>query len=184
MTTTKKLMTLQELVKDPEAAFKNDQLKSLLNRQPPTTWVKQNPYANNSNYLPIDKVELMLDAIFQEWKVEVKEVAQLFNGVRVTVRLHYKNPLNNEWMYHDGVGAKELQTRKDTGNLKMDFSNVNKSAVEMALPIAKTNAIKDACDHIGKLFGRDLNRKDAIDFSPKYMDVDIDVALLEKGRAK
>jgi hypothetical protein len=29
----------------------------------------------------------------------------------------------------------------------------------MALPMAKSYAIKDACDHFGKLFGRDLNRK-------------------------
>jgi hypothetical protein len=78
---------------------------------------------------------------------------------------------------------KELQTKADTGSLKADFSNINKSAVEMALPIAKTNAIKDACDHIGKLFGRDLNRKDSIEFTPKYMDIDIDSKLLEKGRA-
>ena len=32
----------------------------------------------------------------------------------------------------------------------------------MAFPIAKTAAIKDACDHFGKMFGSDLNRKDEI----------------------
>jgi hypothetical protein len=180
----KKLISLQQLVKDPEAAYKADQLKSYLNQKPPTAWVKENKYANNSKYLPIDKVELMMDVIFQTWKVEVKEVAQLFNGVRVTVRVHYKNPIDNEWYYHDGVGAKELQTKADTGSLKADFSNINKSAIEMALPIAKTNAEKDACHHIGKLFGRDLNRKDTADFAGKYMDVDIDSKLLEKGRAQ
>jgi len=179
----KQLMSLSQLVQDPEAAFKNDQLKSRLNTSPPKQWVKTNPYANNSQYLPIDKVELMLDAIFQEWKVEVLEVSQLFNAVRVTVRVHYKNPINSQWYFHDGVGAKELQTKKDTGTLMPDFSNINKSACEMALPIAKTNAIKDACDHLGKLFGRDLNRKDAIAFTPAY-EPDIDVKILEKGRAE
>jgi hypothetical protein len=34
----------------------------------------------------------------------------------------------------------------------------------MAFPIAKTVAIKDACDHFGKLFGSDLNRKDDITY--------------------
>jgi hypothetical protein len=34
----------------------------------------------------------------------------------------------------------------------------------MALPIAKTVAIKDACDHFGDLFGSNLNRKDVISF--------------------
>ena len=182
--TKKDLIPLHQLVKDPEAAFKNDQLKSLLNRPVPPAWVKRNPFAQNAEYLPIDKVELMLDAIFQEWRVEVREVAQLFNAVRVSVRVHYKNPTTSEWQFHDGVGAKELQTRKDTGVLKPDFSNLNAGAIEIALPIAKTRAIKDACDHLGKLFGRDLNRKDTIEFSPKYLEVDIDPETLRKGLAQ
>jgi hypothetical protein len=74
--------------------------------------------------------------------------------------------------YHDGVGACELQTNKDTGALKMDMSNVSRGAVSMALPIAKSLAIKDATDHIGKIFGRDLNRKDVIEFKPDEKLID------------
>ena len=40
----------------------------------------------------------------------------------------------------------------------------------MAFPMAKTIAIKDACDHFGKLFGADLNRKDTIAFIPTFTD--------------
>jgi hypothetical protein len=47
----------------------------------------------------------------------------------------------------------------------MDMSNVNKGAVMMALPIAKSIAIKDACDHFGDLFGANLNRKDIVQFT-------------------
>jgi len=36
----------------------------------------------------------------------------------------------------------------------------------MALPIAKSKAIKDACDHFGRLFGSDLNHKEQFDFTP------------------
>jgi hypothetical protein len=36
----------------------------------------------------------------------------------------------------------------------------------MALPIAESYAIKDASEKIGKLFGRDLNRKDTMGFAP------------------
>ena len=35
----------------------------------------------------------------------------------------------------------------------------------MALPIAKTVALKDAADHLGKLFGSDLNRKDTLNYT-------------------
>ena len=109
-----------------------------------------------------------MDKIFQEWKVEVLEYRTLFNSISVSVRLHYVNPLTGQWMYHDGVGAKELQTIAASGPLKQDFSNINKGAVEMALPIAKTAAIKDAADHLGKLFGRDLNRKDTLEYKQTY----------------
>ena len=163
----KLIPTIQDLA-DPDKLHKNDQLKSLLNQPPPRQWVQQNKYANNSSYLPIGKVEYLLDKIFQEWKVEVLDYRTLFNSVTVSVRLHYVNPLNGQWMYHDGVGAKELQTTSGSGTLKPDFSNINKGAVEMALPIAKTAAIKDAADHLGQLFGRDLNRKDVMEFKPTY----------------
>ncbi len=43
----------------------------------------------------------------------------------------------------------------------------------MALPMAKSYAIKDACDHFGKLFGRDLNRKETMGFGvDKGLDPD------------
>jgi hypothetical protein len=157
---------IQDLVSDPDKAFKNDQLKVFLNQAPPTKWVLKNKLANDSDYMPIDKVEYLLDVIFQSWKVEVLDYKILFNAISVSVRLHYLDTVSGEWRYHDGVGAKELQTKKDTGSLKPDGSNVNRGAVEMALPIAKTMAIKDAADHIGKIFGRDLNRKNAIEYTP------------------
>ena len=163
----KPVPTIQDLV-DPDKLHKNDQLKTLLNQNPPKMWVQRNKYANNSEYLPIEKVEYLMDKIFQEWKVEVLEYRTLFNSISVSIRLHYVNPLTGQWMYHDGVGAKELQTVSQSGALKQDFSNINKGAVEMALPIAKTAAIKDAADHLGKLFGRDLNRKDTIEFKQTY----------------
>ena len=168
MTQVAKIPKIQDLITDQDAAFKNDQLKIYLNQNPPDKWVRVNKYANNSRYLPIDKVEYMLDVIFQEWKVEVLKTSSLFNAVETTIRLHYKNPVTGEWAFHDGVGAKELQTQAGTGTLKQDFSNINKSAVEIALPIAKTNAIKDAADHLGRIFGRDLNRTEIATYTEKY----------------
>lgn len=162
------LPKIQDIVKDVDEAFKNDQFKLLVNQPPPKEWQMINKYANNSVYLPIDKVEYLLDKIIQEWKIEILECKQLFNSVMTTVRVHYKNPVSNQWFFHDGVGCSELQTKAGTGNLTPDFANINKGAVEMAAPISKTMAIKDACDHIGRIFGRDLNRKNIIEFEQSY----------------
>lgn len=164
----KNLPTLRDLHNSPEVAFKQDELKLLLNQTPHASWVKTNKYANNSQYLPIDKVEFLLDYIFQEWKVEIIQSKQLFNAVEVSIRLHYLNPVTGVWMHHDGIGASEIQTKSESGPLKMDLSNIGKGAVEMAAPKAKTAAIKDAADHLGKLFGRDLNRKDTVAFTGAY----------------
>jgi len=168
MSEVMKLPKIQDLVLDANEAFKNDQFKLLVNQQPPASWIKVNKFANNSQYVPIDKIEYLLDKIIQHWKIEILETKQMFNSVMVSVRVHYKHPIDNNWYFHDGVACKELQTKKDSGILKPDFSNLNSGAIEMAAPIAKTMAIKDACDHIGRIFGRDLNRKEILSYIGTY----------------
>ena len=169
------LPTLAELHHDVQAAFKNDQLKSLLNQPPHASWLKDHPMAkakdNAGNtipakYIPIDKVEFMLDRIFGEWRIEVLSTSVMFQSIAVTVRVHYKNPVTGEWQYHDGVGAKSVQTNQ--GSSAADLSQIKDAAVQMALPSAKSYAIKDASQHLGSLFGRDLNRRDTIMFAGAY----------------
>ena len=137
-----------------------DEFNALINRNPPSKWVKTNPYANNSKYLPIDKVEYLLRKIYKDVDIEVLNVGVMFNAVYTTVRIHYTHPVTGEKGFKDGVGAKQIQTKK--GSSPADMANINNNAVEMALPISKTNAIKDACDTLGRIFGADLNRKDII----------------------
>jgi hypothetical protein len=88
----------------------------------------------------------------------------MFNAVYVCIRLHYCNPASGQWEFQDGLGAQELQTK--AGASAADLAAINKGAVMMALPIAESYAIKDASEKIGKLFGRDLNRKDTMGFAP------------------
>lgn len=155
------LPTLAELQLSPDLAFKNDQLNLLLNQPPPSKWVKTHPMLKHQ-YLPIDKVEYLLTKLFGQWRVEVLSVLQLFNSIAVTVRLHYLHPITGQWSFHDGVGAHNLQL--DSGAAPSDLTKIKPMAVMMSLPIAKSAAIKDAADHLGSLFGRDLSRKDTVQF--------------------
>lgn len=159
------LPTLAELHMTPEQAFKNDQLNLLLNQPPHAKWIKKHPMYKN-DYLPIDKVEYLLRRIFQEYRIEVLNVQQMFNSVMVHVRVHYKHPVSGQWSYHDGVGAKALQLNASAK--ASDLSEIKPEAVMLAVPMAKSYAIKDACDHFGKLFGGDLNRKDTEVFNTSY----------------
>ena len=160
---SKNLPTIQDLYHTKDVAVKNDQLTVLLNQEPNPKWVKAHPFIKNYNYIPIERIEYLLKSIFKKYRIEILREGQSFNGVYVVVRVHYLNPITNEMDFHDGIGAVELQTAKGTS--PADLANINNGALGMALPIAKTRAIKDACDHFGKLFGADLNRKDQIRYS-------------------
>jgi hypothetical protein len=162
--TTYKAPTLAELTADPEQAYRDDAFKAILMSEPPEQWIKVNKYANNSRYLPIDKVELLLDRIYKKWRVEVKDQGHSFNGVWVSIRLHVFNPVSNEWDWNDGTGAEEIQVK--AGSSPADLANINKGALSMAYPKAESEAIKDASHKFGRIFGRDLNRKDLEGFAP------------------
>lgn len=157
------LPTTAELYEDNiEAAFKNDQFNLILNSEPRKDWIKQNKFANNSSYIPVGVIETLLQKIFKKFRVEILREGTMFNSVYVAVRIHYWNGIDNTWSYHDGIGGVQLQVKSGSSPAQME--NINNNAVMMALPMAKSYAIKDACEHFGKLFGRDLNRKETMSF--------------------
>lgn len=156
------LPTLKDL-NVPVSYDKNqDKLNYILNLTPPKEWIKRNKFAGNSKYIPIERVEFLMRKIFKRYKQEVTGVKQIFNGVSVSLRVHYPDPLSGEWLFTDGVGAAQIQTKK--GSSPADLSNINNNALQMCVPIAKTMAFKNACQSLGRIFGSDLNR----DASPNY----------------
>jgi hypothetical protein len=163
------LPKINELYSDMVVAQKNDAFVTLMNQSPKKEWVKEHPYIKNYKYLPIERIEFLLKTIFKRYRIEITGQGQSFNGVWVTVRVHYLHPITGEWDFHDGIGASQLQTAKGTS--PADLGNINNGALSMAYPMAKTIAIKDACDHFGNLFGADLNRKDVINY-------DLDLTLI------
>jgi len=172
------LPTLQELVKDLTSYEESDKLNFLLNQPVPKDWISYHPFIKKEitndkgqkekvpyPYLAIDKVEYLLRKIFKRYRIEILREGQTFNGVFVTVRVHYWNMVFNDWDFHDGIGSIHLQVK--SGSSPADLANINNGALSMAYPLAKTLAIKDACDHFGDIFGANLNRKDTL---PASMD--------------
>lgn len=158
------LPKIEDLYKDLETASKQNDLNKLLNFEPKPEWIKQNKFANNSNYIPVGIIEYLLTSIFIKWRVEVKQVQVIANSVQVTVRLYVLDPISGEWDWQDGIGASPIQTKQ--GAVATDFSQVNTAAVQMAAPAAESYAFKDAAEKFGKLFGKDLNRaENAINYS-------------------
>jgi hypothetical protein len=166
-----KIPSLTDLVLESEESIKENHLMVLLNQEPPETWLSKHPTVKTkdqtgnlvpASYLPINRVEYLLSRIFGKWWVEVRSTALMANSVTVTVRVHVLNPVTKEIEWNDGVGASPIQTEKDAG--AMDWNKAKSAGVQMALPSAESYAIKDACEKWGKLFGKDLNRKDPINY--------------------
>lgn len=173
MTTSKDLPAIIDSAQIGQMV-QNGKLKEVLNQAPVTGWIKAHPLVKGLKYLPIDKIEHLLDTIFQEWRVEVKSISQLAQSICCVIRLHYKNPATGAWEFHDGVGAVPLKTNK--GATAADLSAIKSDAVTTGAPAAKSFAIKDAAEHLGKLFGRDLNRRDTIAFKTIYSEKKVEQA--------
>jgi hypothetical protein len=158
----KKLPTLTELYGNKEAMAKQNELNIILNSPPKPEWVKVHP-VGKQNYLPIEVVEYLLTMIYGTWNVEIKKTEILANSIAVTVRLHLKNPITGEAEFQDGVGAMPIQIKKDSGGA-IDFQNMNSNAIQLGLPAAESYAIKDAAEKLGKIFGKDINRKNSLNY--------------------
>jgi hypothetical protein len=140
---------------------KDSLFQVLVNQPPKPEWIKQHPMTKDP-YIPIERIEWLLTNIFLNWRVEVKTVQLIGNSVCVTVRLHYYNHTNQEWLWQDGVGAQPLQTAQGAGAI--EFDKLKSNAVQIGAPSAESYAVKDAAEKIGKLFGKDLNRKELISY--------------------
>lgn len=154
-----------------QLAGKAEKLNALLNAQPKPEWIKEHPFIKGHKYLPIAVIEFLLRSIFKRYSIEVTGQGTAFNGVWVTVRIHYYNPASMAMEFVDGIGASQLQTAKGTS--PADLANINNGAISMAFPLAKTLAIKDAAGSLGKIFGSDVDRKDTIQHN-------VDAELIDK----
>lgn len=168
MSENRQLPTLADLHHDLDKAKHVDQFLTLVNHPPHEMWLKKHKYIDKGNhkYLPIDKVEFLLNRIFGGYQVEVRNVTQLFNSVCVTVRLIVRHPVTGETIFQDGIGAAPMQT--DEGAKAADMGAIKSAAVQIGAPAAESYAIKDAAEKFGAIFGRDLNKRDLLEFQGAY----------------
>jgi hypothetical protein len=165
-------MELQKTHTDIQQIKKSEQLANvtsfmkLLNVPPKKNVIKQNKFANNSNYLSIGHIEHLLDSFFPEWSYEVKSTQVLGNSIAVTVSLTLTSPITGNIIKRDGVGACPIELKSGTQNA-LDFGNISPKAIQKNLPTAKSLALKNAAQTIADIFGRNINREDDI-YIPIY----------------
>ena len=158
------LPTLSELKNNSLKLSKEQKaVNALMNQDPPSEWIKVNKYANGAKYVPIDIVEYLLRSLYpNSHRIELLDQGIAFNAVWVKIRLHYRDLVTGEWMFHDGIGASDVQVK--SGSSPSELNNINKNAIAMAFPIAESEAIKDASHKLGRIFGSDINRKSEVEY--------------------
>ena len=135
-----------------------------LNSPPPSGMIKDR---QGIKYLPISSVESELDRMFTGlWKTTNLEWKVVINEIVVSLELHVFHPIAKIWISRCGVGV--AQIRQKSGSKIQDIDAKIKNALEMDVPHAKADAIKNAAKSLGKHFGRDLSRKaaDVATFQP------------------
>lgn len=167
MANKKQLPSLADIQSENPLAFKQDEFKAFVNQIPPQNWVKKHPMGGNA-YIPVDKVEWLLDAIIGQWNLEIKSITPMFQSVVAVIRLHYFNPATGEWAYHDGAGASPVQT--DKGESAANLAAIKSNALQLCVPASVSYALKDAAEHIGAMFGRNVSRKDTIAFTGNFSE--------------
>jgi len=158
----KKLPTFSELIENTEMSLKDNTFTVLCNQPPPTEWLAEHPMIKGYYYLPVQRVEWLMTRIFGKVQTTIKDTKVLANSVVVTVSVTVTNPVTGEKETQDGIGACPIQTDKGAG--AMDWNAAKADGVMKAAPAAESYAFKDACEKWGKIFGKDLGRKDSIGY--------------------
>jgi len=167
--------SIEQLYEERQLKERESQLNALLNNPPKDSWIQNHPTAkkevrdaNNRKikvpveHLPIARIEWLLTWIFKRFRWEIQREQLIANSVVVTVRLWFMNPIVGEWDFHDGIGAVPLQTEKDAGAI--EWNKLNAMAVHKGAGAAESFARKNAAKKLGKLFGRDLNREEDLNY--------------------
>ena len=156
---TQNLPAIKSQYKDIEA-FQN-----WLNKTPAKSEIKTNPYAGNSQYIPIGIIEQRLDEMYAGlWCIDECHLQVIANSVVCALTLKVFHPVAKIWINRSGIGAIPIQLNK--GESEMSFSTIKSDAIRKNAPAAKSQAIRNAAQSLGSVFGRNLNRDDVGDFTP------------------
>lgn len=117
-------------------------------------------------YLPISSVEKDLDKMFFGLvQYECLSYNQIFNEIACHARIKVFHPVIQQWINYDGLGSAVIQ--QDANTKVIDFNQHKKpNALQLTLPKAYAEAIKNAAKKIGKRFGADINRKFEDEYEP------------------
>lgn len=133
---------------------------------------------NRASFLPISFVEMTLDELFLgQWELSEVHTQQIFNEVVGTGILTVWHPITGRPIKRAGFGAVVITQDKDASIADFNMTK-KKNALDLTFPKLKAEIVKNAAGSLGKVFGRDINRKSVDSFKPPLKPIS-DAALLD-----
>ena len=149
---------------------------SSLNNSDPISGVEPTP-DNKAKTLTISHVEMTLDEyFFGLWSTENFKWSVIQNEVVGSLDLIVVHPMNGMFIRRTGAASIIIQVDKVPDEIKnnskarnihaLSPENKKPNALDMGFPKLKAECLKNAAQSLGKIFGRDLNRKQKDTFNP------------------
>lgn len=147
-----------------------------LNSEPPEGSLDKTPDGKASTVV-ISHIEMTLDELFfGRWSTVDFKWSAITNEVQGSLELHVVHPITGETIVRTGAASVVITVDKVPDEVKdnqqqknrwaLDPSNKKSNALDLAFPKLKAECLKNAAQSLGKIFGRDLNRKNRDFYSP------------------
>lgn len=158
-----------------------------LNKDPEPQSIDKTPDGKAGTIL-ISHIEMLLDEyFFGLWETENFKWSVVTNEIVGSIDLCVIHPSSGLRLKRTGAAAIQIMVDKVPESIKESPTEKNKwalnpdnkksNALDMAFPKLKAECLKNAANSLGKLFGRDLNRKKQDIFKPL---IDKKAALADK----
>lgn len=147
-----------------------------LNREPDPSELELTP-DKRAKTLPISFIEMTLDELFLgQWGHTEMKANVISNEVCGSLVLWVIHPITNLRIERVGAAAVIIQVDKAPEGLEgkernswaIDVLNKKPNALDLGYPKLKAECVKNAAQTLGKIFGRDLNRKKADVYNPHF----------------
>lgn len=158
---------------EPELLQKENMLlqsfTKMLNSDPNPAELDKTPDGKAST-LPISFIEMTLDELyFGQWGTENFSWNVIANEVVGKIDLVVTHPVTGRAIRR--TGSASIQIMVDKGTNPLDVANKKANALDMGFPKLKAECLKNAAQSLGKIFGRDINRRKSDTFKPSLRPI-------------
>jgi gliding motility-associated-like protein len=147
--------------------------QSRLNAQPTIESVESTP-DKKALTVVISHIEMTLDELyFGQWRTENFKWSHIANEVQGSIELVVTHPVTGHEIRRTGAASIVIMVDKVPEDLMnnqqernkwaLNVQNKKPNALDLAFPKLKAECLKNAAISLGKVFGRDLNRKNKDD---------------------